>query len=342
MLTRMNDHAEAIQLLELWRDKHPDNQEAWMALAGAFRDYAWVARGNGWANTVTAEGWRLMRERMAESLKAATRATEVAPGDCRTWTALMGCGTGAPLPRETMERCFAKVLELNPQHLRAYETYTNYLQPKWFGDEEKVGAFVDRYQDRFPVLIYDVATEGFWDRGDSPADEAGKRAKRARQADQIRHSAQLGKFEARMRAHLGTHPWDIRHWNDYMFWMVQIGKRDETLAFAQSVLTQADPELESYYPSLVLEALRDEEANLVTGTERAAFERRADVARLRGRALQDLVRADPANWAAWNRLAQFQGKQGQVKDAKVSFERIGTHWVASVWDKATFENARKR
>jgi len=71
MLTRMNDHAEAIQLLELWRDKHPDNQEAWMALAGAFRDYAWVARGNGWANTVTAEGWRLMRERMAESLKAA-------------------------------------------------------------------------------------------------------------------------------------------------------------------------------------------------------------------------------------------------------------------------------
>jgi|GEM_PF-2274166 tetratricopeptide (TPR) repeat protein len=267
-LARMNGQAEAIQLLELWRDKHPDNQEAW------------IARGSGWANTVTDEGWRLMRERMAEAVKAATRATEIAPQDCRTWTALLACGTGAPLPREKMEDCFTRILALNPQHYPAYAIYANYLKPKWFGSEARVQAFVEQYQEWFPVLTYDVVREGFWDRGGDPTDEASKRAMLARQADQIRQSAQLGKFEARMRD------------------------------------------------------------NLVTAAEGEAFDGRSAVVRLRGSALQDLVRADPANWAAWNLLAQFQVRQGLRKDAGISFARIGTHWVPFVWDKASFEKAR--
>jgi hypothetical protein len=49
---------------------------------------------------------------------------------------------------------------------------------------------------------------------------------------------------------------------------------------------------------------------------------------------------DPANWAAWNKLAQFQLKQGRPKDAGASFDRIGTHWVPFVWDKSAFEKAR--
>jgi tetratricopeptide (TPR) repeat protein len=320
--------------------KHPDNQEAFIALGDAFMAFAWVARGSGWASTVTEDGWRLMRERMEKAVIASTHATEVAPRDCRTWGSLLSLGTGASFPRERMERCFSKVLEINPYYYNAYETYANYLKPKWFGDEETVNAFVDTYADRFPLLTYGVVTEDFWDRND-PKDEAGRRARNARMADRVRQSPYLEKFEQRMKAYLRTSPWDVRNWNNFMFWMVKIGKRDETLAFAQSALA-SDPELKSYYPSIVLRALDYETRNLVSASEVEAYEGRGDVVALQGKALLELVKADSNNWAAWNQLAKFQVRQGRMKDARTSFEQIGTHWVPYFWDKASFEKSRTK
>jgi hypothetical protein len=182
--------------------------------------------------------------------------------------------------------------------------------------------------------------EGFWDRSD-PKDEASKRARNIRVANRVRESPYLEKFEQRTKAYLRTSPWDYRSWNDFMFWMVKIGKRDETLAFAQSSLA-SDPELKSYYPSIVLQALDFETKNLVNASEVEAYESRGDVIDLRGKALQELVKADPNNWAAWNQLAKFQVKQGRMKDAKTSFGQIGTHWVPYFWDKTSFEKSRTK
>jgi hypothetical protein len=51
--------------IETWSTKMPDSQLAKIALANFWIEYAWKARGSGWANTVTEEGWRLMKERLA-------------------------------------------------------------------------------------------------------------------------------------------------------------------------------------------------------------------------------------------------------------------------------------
>ena len=160
-------------------------------------------------------------------------------------------------------------------------------------------------------------------------------------ADRVRQSPYLEKFEQRMKAYLRTSPWDVRNWNNFMFWMVKIGKRDETLAFAQSALA-SDPELKSYYPSIVLQALDYETKSLVNPSVMEAYGNRGDIVDLRSKALHELVKADPTNWAAWNQLAKFEVKQGRLKDAKTSFEQIGTHWVPFFWDKPSFEMARRK
>ena len=75
-----NDYEETIRLLKTWTELHPDNQEAWLGLVDYYEDWAWVARGDGWAKDVTKEGWRLMGERMALAEKAALQASVVAQG----------------------------------------------------------------------------------------------------------------------------------------------------------------------------------------------------------------------------------------------------------------------
>jgi hypothetical protein len=339
-LRKLKCYEEAVTLLKVWTEKHPDNQEAWMALGEEFKAYAWVARGTGWASTVTPDGWRLMRERMGEAVKAATRATQVAPRDCRTWTTLLAMGTGAQFPPERMAQYFARVLELDPYHYWAYDIYANYLQPKWFGDEDQIQAFADQYAERFPLLTYPVVAETFMDREEAK-DEAARAAKVQRQAERVLRSPYLGKFTTRLKAYLRTSPWDFKYWRYYMYWMVKIGRRDETLAFAKATLAPREA-LKLYYPSLVLAALDQEAENQVGRPAREAYWKRTDVVALQGRALRDLVAADPGHWAAWNRLARFETERGNDKEARAALGRIGDHWVASVWPREAFDKARAR
>src|SRR6266496_1140299 len=55
--------------LRLWMDQKPDSITAPVALAETLRNYAWKARGGGWAGEVTETGWKLFHERLAECAK---------------------------------------------------------------------------------------------------------------------------------------------------------------------------------------------------------------------------------------------------------------------------------
>ena len=54
-----------IQSIENWVKQNPESVTAKIALALAYRGYAWKARGGGWATTVTPQGDRLVQERLA-------------------------------------------------------------------------------------------------------------------------------------------------------------------------------------------------------------------------------------------------------------------------------------
>lgn len=50
-----------------WREQRPESVTALIGLAEAWIEYAWYARGGGWAHTVTETGWKLFRERMEQA-----------------------------------------------------------------------------------------------------------------------------------------------------------------------------------------------------------------------------------------------------------------------------------
>jgi hypothetical protein len=61
---------------------------------------AWDARGSGWTDTVTADGWRLFYERLRLAEASAFAAVRIDPTSPYPWTVLIVTGMGLEIPNE--------------------------------------------------------------------------------------------------------------------------------------------------------------------------------------------------------------------------------------------------
>ncbi|HEX8915817.1 MAG TPA: hypothetical protein VF796_25910 [Humisphaera sp.] len=132
---------------------------------------AWAARGSGYANTVTSEGWRLFRRSLdvaKENLEAAYAAD---PTDAEAATLMITVAMGAGLPREEMERWYARAEKARPGNEMAARAKLLYLQPKWHGSPEDVDAFMTELGNppeggptRLAAVCADVLWEAEWRR----------------------------------------------------------------------------------------------------------------------------------------------------------------------------------
>ena len=95
--------------------------------------FAWRARGNGNADQVTEEGWRLFRERLAEAEKALNKAWAADPFDGQIPTLMIAIAVGQQKPRPEMEIWFQRALKQDPDNYRACRSKLHYLLPQWYG-----------------------------------------------------------------------------------------------------------------------------------------------------------------------------------------------------------------
>jgi hypothetical protein len=107
----------------------------------AYIQLAWAARGPGLANTVTEEGWKLFRERLAIAENALTNAWQVNPGDSRIADYMLEVELGQGEGRDRLELWFGRSMALNPNDYAACSSKLNYLTPKWYGSTEDMLQF---------------------------------------------------------------------------------------------------------------------------------------------------------------------------------------------------------
>ena len=124
-------------LLKNW----PDEPEVFLTLGNYYRNYAWVARGSGWASTVTEEGWRLFAERLKQAETFLTRAWQLDGMDPRIPMALMSLELGQGKGGKQMETWFQRAMVADTNCYDACYTKLNYLEPKWYGSEKEMLAF---------------------------------------------------------------------------------------------------------------------------------------------------------------------------------------------------------
>jgi hypothetical protein len=139
-----NAHLEAIKR---WNSVRPESATARITLAGSYVNFAWFARGQGYADTVSQDGWDLFAERF-ELAKATLLEAARLKDKCPYWFELMQMTALAqawdkPLSKEIFEKATA----FEPTYYHFYREYANYLQPKWYGEEGEAEAFAEQISD---------------------------------------------------------------------------------------------------------------------------------------------------------------------------------------------------
>lgn len=139
----------------------PASMQVWL-LKGEFHvSFAWDARGSGYANTVTDEGWKGFRERLDLAEAALEKAWKIQP-DERIALAMLRVELGQGKGKDRMELWFQRAMGLNPCFYEACWHKLEYLHPKWHGSEAAYLAFgrqcasSTNWGGRVPLILADA------------------------------------------------------------------------------------------------------------------------------------------------------------------------------------------
>ena len=133
-----SDEAESMWQLherihENWDAAKPGSITAYVAHADFLTDYAWHARGNGYTNKVTKEGWRLFAERLAKASEVLEKSINFKPKCLVWWRVCMTLAKGQGWSREDFEKLFQAVKAFEPQFWGYDVAKAGYLLPRWYG-----------------------------------------------------------------------------------------------------------------------------------------------------------------------------------------------------------------
>jgi hypothetical protein len=102
---------------------------------------AWAARGGGYANTVTSQGWKMFAQGLATAENALTNAWRLNPNDPRIAVKMMTVELGQGRGRDRLELWFHRAMQADPDDCDACEAKLYYLEPKWYGSAPEMLAF---------------------------------------------------------------------------------------------------------------------------------------------------------------------------------------------------------
>jgi len=125
-----------------WEKKYPQSATARVMHAWTMMNYAWEARGGGWADTVSKEGWQLFAERIkiGRDILDSDPSLKKVPG---YYEVMMTVALGQSWPREKAEDLFIEAAVLARDYEEFYFYRANFLQPKWYGKEGEWLRFAD-------------------------------------------------------------------------------------------------------------------------------------------------------------------------------------------------------
>jgi hypothetical protein len=117
------------------------SEVALLAKGRAYLSYGWQARGTGYADTVTDDGWRMLAERLSTAADAFEKAWTLNPRDPRLCLEMMRVELGQQQGRARMELWFQRGMNLAPDGYDLCYEKLEYLRPRWNGSIEEMVKF---------------------------------------------------------------------------------------------------------------------------------------------------------------------------------------------------------
>jgi hypothetical protein len=132
-----------MEALEKWLKAKPQSTAAHIALAEGYTDYAWKARGSGFAETVPEQGWDRFYERLARA-RAALIEVRAAPDKGPHWYSTMQTvALGEAWDQDEYDALFEEAVRNEPLYYHFYSARARYLLPRWYGEEGDWERFAD-------------------------------------------------------------------------------------------------------------------------------------------------------------------------------------------------------
>lgn len=138
----------SIARLKAWIAQNPHSVTAHVALGEVYYRYSWVARGDGYADTITPEARQLFLSRIAEA-KAALDEASTLKMNCPEWYSVMlsiARSEGWDNPKTA--EIFNKAVAYEPAYFYYYDGYADYLLPMWAGKPGQSAAFAKQSADQ--------------------------------------------------------------------------------------------------------------------------------------------------------------------------------------------------
>lgn len=127
-----------------WLKAEPKSPTARVALADTYVEYAWFARGNGYANTVTEKGGRIFHDRIKKSKELLDADPSIRQEDPRAYMVY-----GRIARAEGMDKgAYLKFVEASHKDWPGYNGAdfgaTQFLLPRWYGEPGETEAFINK------------------------------------------------------------------------------------------------------------------------------------------------------------------------------------------------------
>jgi hypothetical protein len=122
---------------------------------------AWQARGGGYANTVTPEGWKNFKEKLEEAEAAYRKAWSLNPKEVRIPTDMIEMAVCQEKNRSEMELWFQRGMQLSPGNYAACKEKLRYLKPEWYGSANDMLEFgrecvSSNWNGKVPLILVDA------------------------------------------------------------------------------------------------------------------------------------------------------------------------------------------
>ncbi|MGB9432312.1 MAG: DUF4034 domain-containing protein [Candidatus Acidiferrum sp.] len=139
---------EHMERLQRWIDAKPESITPRVALAQAYLRFAWKARGRGYSDTVTSDGWKLFGQRVQQAKETLEKAETVSTKDPQWYHDMQIVALAQGWNRSQADDLLQKASSFEPNYFYFYSAYANYLLPKWYGKPGEAETFAQTIADR--------------------------------------------------------------------------------------------------------------------------------------------------------------------------------------------------
>jgi hypothetical protein len=158
-----SDWQTHLAIVKKWVAASPQSATARISLASAYLDYAYAARGSGYANSVSDSGWQRFYKRVAWAKSTLLEAAQLQEKCPHWYEAMQQVAVDEGWDKQDARALLDQAAAFEPTYYHYYRMYANYLLPKWYGEEGETQAFAEEIAAKLPepdasITYYEIAS----------------------------------------------------------------------------------------------------------------------------------------------------------------------------------------